>query len=171
VSNIRVRKAMLQDKPIFRELWQQFMEQQFDEGSLQLPNEHNLDIHTHLFHCYVTGLVPGLVLFLCDGTKPIGIHMEGEPEDGGFQLSIGRYTMLWGDYIEPDYRGQGHSHLLYEAAMEWTYEQGFTGGITGLLAGGDTVSQILGRVVDGKFGATDTKAHTIEVHWRFHEPS
>lgn len=160
---------MLQDEPSFRELWQQFAKQQAEEGSLQLPNERNLEIHVSMFHTYVRGLVPGLVLLASDGNKDVGFHMEGEFEDGGFDLSIGRYTMLWGDYLLPEYRGQGISHKFYQAAMEWTYEQGYTGGITGILVGGESVPKILEKVVDNTHGASPTRPCSLMVCWEFNE--
>jgi GNAT superfamily N-acetyltransferase len=161
---------MLQDRQSFKELWQRFAEQQFEEGSLQLPNEHNLDLHVDMFDCYVKGTIPGLVLLVSDGNRDVGVHMEGELV-GGFELSIGRYTMLWGDYLLPEYRGQGHSHKIHKAAMDWTYEQGYTGGMTGLLAGGETIPKILERTVDtGTHGATKTMPFSINVYWKFNKP-
>jgi GNAT superfamily N-acetyltransferase len=161
---------MLQDTQSFQCLWQKFAEQQFEEGSLALPNERNLEFHTSLFYDYVGGQVPGLVLLVSDGSKDVGLHMEGVIR-GGLELSIGRYTMLWGDYLLPAYRGQGISHKLYEAAMKWTYEQGFTGGITGILVGDKSVPQILEKVVDGTHGASKTRPYTIEVCWEFERPT
>ena len=166
MSNIRVRRAMLQDEASFRVLWQRFAMQQFDEGSLILPTHYNLNIHTALFRSYVSNPATGLVLLVTDGAKDVGLHMEGVIQ-GGFELSIGPYTMLWGDYLDPEYRGKGISHLIYEAAMKWTYEHGFTGGITGILTGGKTVPEVLKAVVDDKRGASTTRPYTIEVCWEF----
>jgi len=161
---------MLQDGHSFRELWQKFMEQQLEEGSLQLANEYNLELYMSLFYSYVGGKVPGQVLVVSDGNKDVGIYLEGVIV-GGFELTIGSYTMLWGCYLLPEYRGQGITHKLYEMAMEWTYEQGFTGGITGILVTGQSVSKTLKAVVDDKRGASPTHPYTIEVCWEFKEPS
>jgi len=142
------------------------MEQQAKEGSLILPNDKNLQLFTELFKLYVTGKLVGLVLLISDDSKDIGIHMDGVPPSAP-ELTIGKYTMLWGDYLEPEYRGKGITHELYKVAMEWTYENGFTGGISGILVGDQRVEQVLKKVVDGKLGATKTRPYTIEVCWEF----
>ena len=162
---IRVRQAMLDDEASFRRLWQLFNEQQAEEGSLILPNENNLDIATRMFQYYVNGLGAGLVLFAMDGIYNIGVWMEGEPE--GFELSIGPYTMLHGVYYEPKYRGQGITHLLTEASMEWTRKHGFTGGITGVLVGDRTIQEVIQKAVRKIPGGRDVKPYTVEVCWEF----
>lgn len=161
---------MLQDIASFRTLWQGFMEQQHEEGSLQLPNEYNLDLYTNLFKAYLSGEATGLVLFVTDGTKDVGVYMDGVIV-GGFELSIGTYTMMWGTYLEPEYRGRGITHQIGDAAMKWTLEKGFTGGITGILAGGKTVPEVLKHAVDGKRGTGTTKPYVIELYWEFDKPS
>lgn len=165
MSEIRVRRAMLQDEGSFRTLWQRFTEQQFNEGSLILPNEHNLNSSTRMFHSYVSGQALGLVLFACDGVKDIGVWMEGVP--GDLELSIGPYTMLWGLYYDPQYRGQGITHKLTEVSMEWTHKQGFTGGITGVLIGDKTIQEVIAQSVIKIPGASKSRPYTVEMCWEF----
>lgn len=162
---IRIRQAMLDDEASFRRLWQAFNEQQAEEGSLILPNEHNLDIHTAMFREYVMCQGRGLVLFATDGNKDIGVWVEGVPSD--LELSIGPYTMLHGVYYEPEYRGQGITHKLTEASMEWTRKHGFTAGITGVLVGDKDVQEILRQSVTHIEGARPTRPYTVEVCWEF----
>ena len=165
-----VRRAMMQDLALFKRLWLAYLEEQHDKGDLTLPNEHNLAIYCEMFRAYVSGDVLGLVLFLNVDGKDIGIHMEGEIL-GGFELSIGRHTLLQGVYLEPEYRGRSLTHHLYAKAMEWTHAKGLTGGVTSMLTGDDRVPAVLEKVVDGKFGSSDTKPFMVLVYWQFEKPS
>ena len=165
MSKIRVRQAMLQDEDSFRRLWWKFNEQQAKEGSLILPNRHNLEVHVDLFRAYVSGLDEGLVLFASDGPKDVGVWMEGVP--GPLELSIGAYTMLWGVYYEPEYRGKGITHLLTEASMVWTRKHGFTGGITGVLVGDKSIQEVIAASVAKIPGGREVRPYTVEVCWEF----
>jgi len=146
------------------------MEQQAKEGSLILPNDKNLQLFTELFKLYVTGKLVGLVLLISDDGRDVGIQMDGVPPAAP-ELTIGKYTMLWGTYLEPEYRGKGITHEIYKVAMEWTHKNGFTGGISGILVGDQRVEQVLSKVVDNTHGATKTRPYTVDVCWEFEKPS
>ena len=169
-SNIRVRRAMLQDEASFRALWKKYMEHQFDEGGLQLPNEHNLDIYMNLFRAFVGGTEKGIVLMVSDGSKDVGVQMDGTIK-GSFELSIGPYSMLYGIYYESEYRNQGITHMIHKIMTPWIRENGFTGGVTGILAGGKTVPQVLEHTIDrGPDAAGAVKPHAIQLYWEFEKP-
>jgi len=150
-ERVIVRRAMMQDLGQFKVLWAEFLEDQAKRGDLILPNEHNLAIAVSMFRAFVSGEVLGLVQFLNVGGEDVGVYMEGELL-GGYQLTIGKYTMLFGVYYRPDYQGEGYSHLMYEKAMEWTHKHKITGGITAYLTDNAKVADVTTKVIENNGG-------------------
>jgi RimJ/RimL family protein N-acetyltransferase len=55
------------------------------------------------------------VFMLFDGEKPIGMTSVGvDREDAS-----GKTALLWGTWLEPEYRGRGLSALIYKTRIEW----------------------------------------------------
>ena len=160
------RRAMLQDLELFKELWMEFLEDQYEKGDLTLPSEHNLELAVNLFQSYVSGDTLGIVLFLMVDGKDVGVHMGGEIP-GGPELSIGKYTMLFGVYYRPEHKGHGYTNLLFQKMTDWLTKNGVMGTITGVLTGNASVTEITSKVVDGKFGAGVTKPYSINLYWEF----
>ena len=164
------RRAMTQDLGTFKKLWMEFLEDQYKKGGLVLPNKHNIDRAAEQFRAYVSGDVLGIVLFLNVNGEDVGVHMGGEML-GGLEFSIGRYTMLWGVYYRPEHKGKGYTHLLYQVMAEWLKKHGINGTVTSVLTGNATVTEVIAKVVDGKFGADNSKPYAVNLYWEFEEPS
>lgn len=57
----------------------------------------------------------GAVFLLFDGELPIGITGVAVDRND----STKRTAILWGSWLEPEYRGKGLSHLMYQARIDW----------------------------------------------------
>ncbi len=59
------------------------------------------------------------IFFIHDEETPIGMTGIYIPQD-----TVGKSTsVLWGSWLEPDYRWKGISGLMYEARIEWAKQQ------------------------------------------------
>jgi len=165
-ERVVIRRAMMQDLGQFKQLWSEFLEDQAKRGDLVLANDHNLDIAVNVFRTYVSGDVLGLVQFLNVNGKDVGVYMEGELP-GGYQLSIGRYTMLFGVYYRPEYQGKKYTHLMYEKAMVWTRKHKLEGGITAYLTNNAKAADVTSKVIDGNLGGSEIRTYSVNLYWTF----
>ena len=42
----------------------------------------------------------------------------------GFSIALGPDPSIWALFVHPEHEGQGIGHALYEAAVDWLWEQG-----------------------------------------------
>jgi GNAT superfamily N-acetyltransferase len=117
---IRVRDARPRDIGLFRKLWIQYLNESIKAGALVTANDKTLATYEALFEHYVTGELPGIVLFVADKA----VLVAGAP------ISSFDYTQPtafgWGLYVETDARRQGVATEMVKVAKEKLKERGFT---------------------------------------------
>lgn len=139
---IRVREAKLRDKGLFRKLWSQLLEDQYEKGSQVLPSENNLDIYEVIFEKYVSGEFPGVVLFVAEDAVLMWGHTGQEALETKDKIATG-----WGTYVGPKLRGKGASKELRKVACEKLKELGFE-----IVMGTTLTGNEEGEVSTEKFG-------------------
>lgn len=124
-----IREATLNDRAPFSRLWMEFLKDQHEKGSHILPSIANLARARNMMEVYSQGTADGLTLFWYPKGReePVGVVLAGTqlpPSD--WETDLGRVAMLWGVYVEPEYRGQGITMKLFKRAMEIGIGQGYT---------------------------------------------
>lgn len=121
LKKIRVRKATMRDRGLFKSLWLSMMEEQYEAGSLVLPNEANLEVMTNIFEKYVTEELDGVALLVSN----VGVLMYGDMCNP-HQLSIGERTAFgWGQFVKEENRGNGVLDAMAKEAFKQLQLQGF----------------------------------------------
>lgn len=121
MKKIRVRKAKDGDHGLFKKLWQELNEAQFELGSTIIPNEQNLEAMLAMFEAIVSGEQDGVVLFVSD----VAVLMWGEMGNP-FETTHGtRIAFGYGHYVAPEQRGRGILDKMTEVAFAKLKEQGF----------------------------------------------
>lgn len=117
-----IRQATLDDRPEFLRLWQAYLTTQRKEGNYLWDNLHNLHLFLGFFEAYVQGSLKGCVV-LCQPEEvdhPVGVAMGGQTVDRPeWETDLGETAILWGLYVEPEYRGRGISAKLFQRAREY----------------------------------------------------
>lgn len=89
-------------------------------GSVILPTEENLREFLGLFESYTVGSLHGFCLLAePPGAPAVGCVLVGEEPGLGLHLktTIGRLAMLWGVYVEPEWRRRGVAWKLQDDGM------------------------------------------------------
>lgn len=121
LKNIRVRHAKPGDHGLFRKLWQELAEAQFELGNTIIPNEQNLETMTAMFTAIVSGEQDGVVIFVSDAA----VLMYGEMGNV-FETTLGsRIAFGFGHYVVEEHRGRGILDQMTEVAFAKLKEQGF----------------------------------------------
>lgn len=125
------------DLPVFIQLWNRFLADEYSRGGLILPTEENTREFVRIFQAYTQGSLFGFCVVASRGGVPVGLLMAGENFPGGaaFETVTGKCAILWGVYVEPEYRRQGVSWLLHEKALIYANELGFDSTISEVLLG------------------------------------
>jgi GNAT superfamily N-acetyltransferase len=129
MSNVTIRQAQWEDRPIFAELWSHYLEDNYHEaGGQVLPSDENKLAYLKLFDSYTRGSLYGLVILAFDNERPVGVLLAGEEPPSGFYLDtdLGRIIEIWGVWVDPDYRKQGISTRMAAQGQKLAIELGFT---------------------------------------------
>jgi len=113
------RAAGRADRHIFLDMWQGYLDDQYEGGSGVPPTEHNLREYLKLYDSYVTGALHGLCMLAEDEEgEPAGLIFAGEELPGALNLDtpMGRCITLWGVYVRPAFRGQHLAWQMQDAA-------------------------------------------------------
>jgi GNAT superfamily N-acetyltransferase len=127
-----------------------FMEYLIEErklGSHLKDNLHNLNYFRKYFDAYTVGSLFGECLFWFPNGEneiPKAFALVGEQwKPVGWDSDLGRTCMIWGLYVEPEYRGQGIGLQLGKYGIKRGMEIGF-----------DTVETIV--LTDNIYGENST---------------
>jgi GNAT superfamily N-acetyltransferase len=132
------RVATIEDVPLFRSLWMDFLKEQHELGHHLKPTEKNLDAFERLFRAYIdpTSKLPGVVLFIDDAA----VFMAGSIGEV-FESEWGVTAVGHGTYVVPDARRLGLSKAIRKAGFECLASLGFETA-TGASVQGNTASEI-----------------------------
>lgn len=94
---IRVRRAKVGDRGLFRKLWKEFLDSQAALGHDILSNERNLDFYLKLFDLYMSGDLEGIILFVSeDAVLMWGSNGAAPP----LEVRYGKKPALaWGSFV------------------------------------------------------------------------
>ncbi len=154
-----IRSATIRDRPQFLYLWGKFLSDQRKNGSHLLDTPRNLHQFQGYFESYTFGALHGMVLFWHpEGEpEPVAVVMAGEEAHPSvWETDLGRMAILWGVWVDPEFRGQGITAKLFARAKVLGEEIGFETVETQVRLGNDH-----GERVALAFG---TRAHS-EVHF------
>ena len=122
----------LHDRPIFLQMWKQFLAETFSLTGLNPPSDHNMSEFTKLYNAYTLGSLHGSCLLGWVNDEPSGVVLWGEDFPGGLHLETtsGRTTILWGVYVTPQHRGSLLAHRLLRKAIQEAHRMGFNAAVT-----------------------------------------
>ena len=117
----RVRQAKPGDRNLFRKLWGDYLKEAYESKDSEVqPNDFNLDRYSFFFDLYVSGGVPGVVLFIGDSA----VLMWGGIGEPPFQIDTER-AVGFGTYVKPEARKKGYSALIRKEGARLLKEMGF----------------------------------------------
>ena len=129
-SGHNIREAVYEDRAIFLRLWASYLSDQHKNGSMTLDTNRNLINFRSYFDAYTLGDLDGFILLWTppESEDPQGVVMAGEDTGGSkwWDVAHEKTAILWGVYVDPEYRGKGIGLQLEFAALPVGLRIGFT---------------------------------------------
>ena len=153
----QIKPATLANRGHFLYLWKRYMEESAEQGSHVLANDSNLREFLYIFESYCAGSMFGVVeMAWGPSSKPLGITMAGEyPGGPRLETTLGRTAIVWGVYVDPEYRQSGMATSLTDAGALNLLKQNFDSIYSDVLAGNEA------GLANAKSNGTVIRAHSI----------
>jgi len=105
----RVRNAKEGDRNLFRKLWKDYLTEAYNSKDSEIqPDDFNLDRYSMFFDFFVSGQLPGIVLFIGDSAV---LMWGGFGDNDPFHMDSKR-AVGFGTYVKPEARRRGYSMLI-----------------------------------------------------------
>jgi GNAT superfamily N-acetyltransferase len=127
----QIRPATPKDREAWFRLCRDYVEEQFQQGSVIKPASGTWRQYLDFFDSYVGGSLWGLCLLAevvdeVTGNRLVGFALGGEsPSSLWFETTRGKSAILWAVYTVPEYRQQGISKALLIKSKEVGADLGF----------------------------------------------
>jgi hypothetical protein len=131
------RLATLEDLPLFRSLWMDFLKEQHELGHHIKPTDANLAVFERLYRRYIdpNSGFPGVALFIDD----TAVFMAGAVGEV-FESELGVTAVGHGTYVVPPARRLGLATAIRKAGFDLLTEIGFESA-TGASVEGNVASE------------------------------
>lgn len=117
----RVRHAKPGDRNLFRKMWLDYLTESYGTKDSEIqPDDFNIDRYSLFFDLYVSGQLPGIVLFIGEAA----VLMWGGIGEDPFHMDTKR-ALGFGTYVKPEARRKGYSKMIRQAGVLLLRELGF----------------------------------------------
>ena len=117
-----IREGVYEDEMLFRILFMEYLEDQYDLGNDIVPDHKSIEFFVKQAWYYSHKILDGIVLFSDENA----VLMWGEPVGSPTTNRHGKVAIGWGTYVRKDFRGNGISKEMRNIAKKALFEMGFS---------------------------------------------